>query len=116
MRHRKKKIVLDRKSQARNQLLKNLITSLVLYEKIKTTKAKAKAMKPIVEKVITIGTINNLNNRRKLLNILYTKKAVKKILEVLSPRYKDRKGGYTRIINLGNRRGDGAKIAQIEFV
>jgi len=116
MRHRKKGKTLDRKKASREALLRSLATSIVIYEKIKTTKAKAKAVKPLVEKMVTLAKKNDLNARRKLLETLYHKKAVNKALEVLGPRYKDRKGGYTRIINLGPRQGDGAEMVQIEFV
>lgn len=116
MRHRNKGKILDRKIAPRQALLRNLATSIIIYEKVKTTKAKAKVVKPMVEKLITIAKINNLTTRRKLLETLYHKKAVNKALEVLGPRYKERKGGYTRIINIGPRKGDGAEIVQIEFV
>jgi len=116
MRHRKKGKILDRKKEPRKALLRNLATSIIIYEKVKTTKAKAKAVKPIVEKLITTAKKNDLTARRKLLEILYHKKAVNKALEVLGPRYKDRKGGYTRIINLNRRQGDNAEMVQIEFV
>jgi large subunit ribosomal protein L17 len=116
MRHRKKGKILDRKKSAREALLKNLATSLILYEKIKTTKAKAKTVKPLVEKIITLAKNNNLTSRRQLITLLYHKKAVAKALEVLGPRYQQRKGGYTRIVNLGLRPGDGAEIAQIELI
>jgi large subunit ribosomal protein L17 len=116
MRHLKKTKKLDRSSAARKALLQNLATSLIIYEKVKTTKAKAKAVQSLVEKLVTIGKVNNLTNRRKLLKKLYLKKAVNKVLEVLGPRYKDRKGGYTRIVKLGQRKGDGAEIVQIEFI
>jgi len=116
MRHRKKGKILDRKKESREALLRSLATSIVIYEKIKTTKAKAKAVKPLVEKLITTAKKNDLTARRKLLTVLYHKKAVNKALEVLGPRYKERKGGYLRIINLGRRQGDGAEIVQIEFV
>lgn len=116
MRHRKKGKVLDRKVGPRTALLRGLAVSLILYEKMKTTKAKAKTVKPIVERLITRGKENTLAARRYLLKYLYKEAAVKKILEVISPRYKDRKGGYTRIINVGRRQGDGAEIVQIELV
>jgi large subunit ribosomal protein L17 len=116
MKHRKKGKILDRKIAARKALLKSLATNLVLYEKIKTTTGKAKALRPLIEKLITKGKKNDLNARRELLRYLYKKNAIKKVLEELSPRYKDRKGGYTRIIKLGRRQGDCAEIAQIEFV
>lgn len=116
MRHRNKIKILDREKAARTALLRGLATSLVLYEKINTTKAKAKTVKPLVEKYITVGKVNTLHTRRELLKFFYINNAVKKILEHLSPRYKDRHGGYLRIINLGPRKGDGAEMAQIEFV
>lgn len=116
MRHRKTTKILDRKKDPRKALLRSLATNLILYEKIKTTEAKAKAIKPIVEKLITKGKSGDLHARRELIKYLYLENAVKKVLEDLSPRYKNRQGGYTRIIKLGHRQGDGAKIAQIEFV
>jgi len=116
MRHRKKGKILDRPVGPRKALLRNLAASLIIYEKIKTTRAKAKALRPIVERLITKGKVNNLHNRRELLKYLYLENAVRKILEELGPRYKNRNGGYTRIINIGKRKGDGAEIAQIELV
>lgn len=116
MRHRKKGKILDRKVGPRTALLRGLAVSLILYEKMQTTKAKAKTVKPIVERLITRGKENTLTARRHLLKYLYKEAAVKKVLEVISPRYKDRKGGYTRIINVGRRQGDGAEIVQIELV
>jgi len=116
MRHRKKGKILDRKIGPRKALLKNLAASLILYEKIRTTEAKAKEVRSVVEKLITIGKKNNLTTRRRLLAYLPTKNAVNKILEVLGPEYKDRKGGYTRIVKIGPRKGDGAKMVQISFV
>ncbi len=116
MRHANKKKILDRKKAPRKALLRGLATSLVLYEKIKTTQAKAKVLRPFIEKLITKGKSNNLQARRALKRVLYQDNAVKKVLEVISPRYKERQGGYTRIIKLGARTGDAAKMAIIEFV
>jgi large subunit ribosomal protein L17 len=116
MRHRKKTTILGRKKGPKKALLRSLATDLVLYEKIKTTEAKAKAIKPVIEKLITKGKVGDLNAKRQLLKYLYLENAVKKVLEELGPRYKTRKGGYTRIIKLGTRQGDAAKIVQIEFV
>ncbi len=116
MRHRKKGKTLDRKAAPRRALLKNLATSLVLYEHIKTTKAKAKAVKSYVERLITAGKPKTLHARRELLKKLTTPSAVEKVLTELSPRYKERAGGYTRIIKLGYRAGDAAEMVQIEFV
>lgn len=116
MRHLKSKITLDRKTAARRSLLANLAESLILYEKIKTTKAKARAMRSLVEKLITKAKKNTLASRRELMRVLYTKNAINKTLEVLGPKYKDRAGGYTRITLLGNRKGDNGEEAMVEFV
>lgn len=97
-------------------MLRNLASSVLIYEKVKTTEAKAKTVKPLVEKVITISKKNDLTARRRLLEILPQKLAVKKALEVLGGRYKDRRGGYCRITKLGKRPGDGASVVQIELV
>ncbi|OGY88589.1 MAG: 50S ribosomal protein L17 [Candidatus Komeilibacteria bacterium RIFCSPLOWO2_01_FULL_45_10] len=116
MRHRKKKIVLDRKKAPRVALLKNLACQLILYEKIKTTAGKARVLRPLVEKLISRGKIGTLASRRLVASRLPIKSAVKKVFEVLGPRYKERPGGYLRIIKLNPRQGDGAKMALIEFV
>jgi large subunit ribosomal protein L17 len=116
MRHRKNKNTLDRKTGPRTALFKNLAQSLVLYEKIKTTEAKASAIKPIVEKLITRAKIDSLHNRREIMKFLPTQNAVKKIFEVLGPRFKERGGGYLRIVKIGERKGDAAKMVIIEFV
>lgn len=97
-------------------MLRNLASSILIYEKVKTTEAKAKAVRPLTEKLITVACRGDLTARRKLIAVLPQKMAVKKAMEVLGKRYKDRKGGYTRIIKLGTRQGDGADIVQIELV
>ena len=116
MRHQKKTKTFSRKKASRQALFKNLAASLILHEKIKTTQAKAKALRPIVEKIISLSRDNTLANRRSLLAKLPTEKVVKKILEEIGPRYKERKGGYCRIVKLGKRQGDGAEMALIELV
>ena len=116
MRHRKVNKKLARTKAPRQALLENLATSLVLYEKIVTTEAKAKVLRPILEKMITRGKVKSVHNKQQLGKVLHDKKAVQKILDVLGPRYKERKGGYVRIIKMAQRQGDGAKMAQIEFV
>ena len=116
MRHRHSKKALDRKTGPRVALIKGLAQSLVLYEKIKTTEAKARVLRPIVEKMVTEAKIDTLHHRREAMKELPTKNAVKKLFEVLGPRFKERKGGYLRIVKLGERKGDGAKMVQIEFV
>ena len=116
MRHRVKKTTLGRKKESREMMLKNLTSSVLIYEKVKTTKAKAKAVKPLVEKAITTAKKGDLNARRSLIEKLPQKMAIKKAMEVLGKKYKERKGGYTRIVNLLPRQGDGAEMAQIELV
>jgi len=116
MRHKKKGTILDRKKAPRELMLRNLVSSILIYEKVKTTEAKAKAVKPLVEKMITKAKKGNLTARRSLIKFLLQKMAIRKSMEVLGDRYKDRNGGYTRIIKLGTRQGDGAKIVQIELV
>ena len=116
MRHRKKTKILDRKKEPREMMLRNLASSLIIYEKVKTTQAKAKAVRSLVEKLITIAGKGNLTARRRLIEVLPQKMAVKKAMEVLGERYKERKGGYTRILKLGARQGDGAEMVMIEFV
>lgn len=100
----------------REALMRNLATSVVLYEKVKTTKARAKFVRPIVEKAITIGKGGDLTSRRRLYKIFSLENAVKKVVEDISPKYKDRDGGYTRVTNLGPRHGDGAEMVRIELV
>lgn len=116
MRHRRIGKTLDRSSDARRALLRGLATSVILYEHVNTTLAKAKAVKPLVEKLITKGKTKTLASRRELMKTLMTESAVNKILEEIGPRYATRPGGYTRIIKLGARKGDGADVAQIQLV
>lgn len=116
MRHKNKVKTLDRDKEARELMLRNLVSSIIIYEKVKTSQAKAKAVKPLLEKVITIAKKGDLTARRSLLKIILQPNAVKKLIEVLGERYKDRSGGYSRIIKIGTRQGDGAEIVQIELV
>ncbi|MFA6526369.1 MAG: 50S ribosomal protein L17 [Candidatus Buchananbacteria bacterium] len=116
MRHNRKGKVLGRTKAPREALMRSLVTSFIVYEKIKTTTAKAKALRPLAEKYITLGKTDTLHNRRQALKFLYTDGAVKKLFEVVGPRYKERKGGYTRIIKLAPRQNDGAEVAIIEMV
>jgi large subunit ribosomal protein L17 len=116
MRHRNKNKILDRKKGPRELMLRNLASSIILYEKVKTTQAKAKAVKPLVEKMITSAKAGDLAARRGLIKVLLQKNSVKKTMEVLADRYKERPGGYTRIVKLGTRKGDGAEMVQIELV
>ena len=94
----------------------NLSNSLIKHEQITTTLIKAKELRPFVEKILTMGKKADLMSRRRVVSVLQDKKMTKKIFDILAPRYKDRNGGYTRIIKLGNRFGDNAPTAVIEFV
>ena len=114
--HRRKTLVLGRKAGPRRALLKQLATSIILHERVRTTERKAKAIRALVEKCVTIGKVNTLHHRRQLLRLLATEGAVAKVLEVLGPRYEKRPGGYLRITKLGARKGDAAPIAEISFV
>jgi large subunit ribosomal protein L17 len=116
MRHRVKGKKLDRKKAPREAMLKNLASSIIIYEKVKTTEAKAKTVKPLLEKIITASIKGDLASRRELIRLLPQPMAVKKAMEILAVRYKDKKGGYLRIIKLGKRAGDSAEMVQIELV
>lgn len=106
---------LSRPRSQRKALLKGLARSLILGEKIRTTEAKAKELRPFVEKIITKARKNNLAAFRDL-RALFEQRVVSKLTKEIAPRYKERAGGYTRIIKLGPRRGDSAKMAIIELV
>lgn len=116
MRHRKKEVKLNRPSSATKALLRNLAADIVLHEKVRTTLAKARAVRSFVEKAITTGKMPTLASRRKLLGVFYTDHPVNKIFDILAPRYATRKGGYTRITKIGHRKNDGAEMVQIELV
>ena len=116
MRHKFGHKKLNRTSEHRKALLKNMLNSLVKYEQITTTLPKAKVLRPVAEKIITIGKNDNLANIRRLVSKLQNMQSVNKIRKTLSKRYESRKGGYTRIIKAGYRYGDNAPMAIIEFV
>lgn len=116
MRHQKKKVTLDRKAGPRRALLTGLAESVILYERVRTTKAKAKAVRPLVERLITKAKAKDINARRQIAAILSTQNALRKLMDDLGPRYKDRSSGYTRMTALGERKGDGAQEAIIELV
>ena len=116
MRHRLGNKKLNRTSEHRKALIKNMLNSLIKYEQIKTTLPKAKVLRPQAEKIITIGKKQNLQNTRKLISKLQSKTSTKKVFDILSKRYNSRKGGYTRIIKAGFRYGDNAPMAVIELV
>ena len=116
MRHRYSGRKLGRTSTHRKALLKNMAQALIKHEQIKTTLPKAKELRPIVEKLITLGKRGDLHARRQAAAQLKEDKDVAKLFEVLGPRYKDRQGGYVRILKAGFRYGDMAPMAIIEFV
>ena len=116
MKHNIKNKKLNKTSSHRKAMFMNLSNALIKHEQITTTLAKAKELKRFVEKVITLGKKGDLSARRKTISNLQDHQMTKKIFEKLSERYKDRPGGYTRIIKLGNRFGDNAPVAVIELV
>ena len=116
MRHQKKTVKLGRKEGHRKSLLANLAVSLIEHSRIKTTLAKAKAVRPLAEKLVTIGKKGTLHARRTAKAVLRQDGAVKKLFSDVAPRAASRKGGYTRIIKLGQRASDAAPMAFIEWV
>ena len=116
MRHRKNTKTLGRKKAAREALMRSLAESLVLHGAIQTTLAKAKVLRGVIEPLITKAKNGTLSDRRNIMKVLYTEKAVKKIMDDIGPKYKERAGGYTRIKKIGTRQNDAAPIAKIELV
>jgi large subunit ribosomal protein L17 len=116
MRHGRKTIKLQRRQDHRDALLSNLVVSLVEHEQIKTTLAKAKAVRPFAEKMVTLGKRGDLHARRLALGYLHKKEAVAKLFSQIAPAAAGRKGGYTRITKLGQRHTDSAEMAFIEWV
>jgi len=116
MRHRLGYKKLNRTSEHRKALIKNMLNSLIKYEQITTTLPKAKVLKPQADKIITLGKKNNLQNTKILVSKLQDIISTKKVKKTLAKRYENRKGGYTRIIKAGYRYGDKAPLAIIEFV
>ena len=116
MRHKIGYKKLNRTSEHRKALIKNMLNSLVKYEQITTTLPKAKVLKPEADKLITLGKKDSLQNTRALISKLQDEGSASKIRKTLSKRYQNRKGGYTRIIKAGFRYGDNAPMAVIEFV
>ena len=116
MRHQKKRIKLGRTAEHRKALLANQVCSLIEHERIKTTLAKAKAVRPLAERMVTLGKNGSLHARRTALAVLRQNNAVKKLFDNIAPRSADRLGGYTRIIKLAPRKSDSARIAFIEWV
>ena len=116
MRHRRGGWKLGRNTEHRRALLRNLVTSLIVEERIETTVPKAKAMRPHVEKMITLGKQGDVSARRQAAAYLMTGEAVDKLFSTLSPRFGDREGGYLRIVRTGFRPGDGGEKAFIELL
>ncbi len=116
MRHQKKTVKLGRTAEHRKALLANQVCSLIEHQRIKTTLAKAKAVRPLAEKMVTLGKKGSLHARRTALATLRQADAVKKLFDDIAPRAADRSGGYTRIVKLGARKSDSAPVAFIEWV
>lgn len=120
MRHRSKTVKLQRDKAHREALLRNLACSLIEHRQIRTTLAKAKALRPFVEKLVTLGKKNTLHSRRRAISLLgsnqLAQRSVKVLFDDIATASADRQGGYTRIIKLGQRRSDSAAMALIEFV
>ena len=116
MRHRFGYKKLNRTSEHRKALIKNMLNNLIKYEQIVTTLPKAKVLKPQADKIITLGKKKNLQNTRRLVSQLQDKTNANKVIKTLSKRYEKRSGGYTRIVKAGFRYGDNAPLAVIEFV
>jgi len=116
MRHRVAGFKLKRPVDSRNALLRNLCTSVIETERVVTTLPKAKAVRPLVEKMITLAKQDTLHSRRQAAAVLRTPKSVKKLFDTLGTRFGQRSGGYTRITRLAPRKGDGAEVAMIELV
>jgi large subunit ribosomal protein L17 len=116
MRHQKKRIKLGRKAEHRKALLANQVCSLIEHQRIKTTLAKAKVVRPLAERMVTLGKNGSIHARRSALATLRQKSAVKKLFDDIAPRSAERNGGYTRIVKLGQRKSDSAPMAFIEWV
>lgn len=116
MRHRRKGRQLGRTASHRKAMLSNMATSLFRHEQIRTTTAKAKELRPFAERLITLARRGDLPARRLAARALHDKEILKKLFDTLGPRYADRDGGYTRILKLGEREGDGAQIALVRLV
>jgi large subunit ribosomal protein L17 len=116
MRHRNAGYKLGRNTSHRRALLRNLVTSILLEDRVETTITKAKAARPHVEKLITLGKKGDLHSRRQALSYLQTREAVSRLFDTVAPRYGDRNGGYLRIVRTGFQKGDGAEKAFIELL
>jgi large subunit ribosomal protein L17 len=116
MRHNNSGKRLGRNTSQRLAMMRNMVTSLIQHEKITTTDTKAKELRKLADKMVTLGKKNSLHARRQALRVVRDRITVARLFDLLAPRYHNRPGGYTRIIKLGNRLGDNAPISRIEFV
>ena len=116
MRHRKSHRKLNRSGSHRTALLRNMVTSLLDHERIQTTDAKAKELRGVAERMITLGKRGDLHARRQALSVIRSKEVTAKVFDELAERFRDRPGGYTRVIKVGNRVGDAAPVSIIELV
>ena len=116
MRHRRKGKKLGRTASHRKAMMRNLVTEFLDNERIVTTISKAKALRPVAEKMITLGKRENLHARRRALSFIRRKEVVYKLFDEIAPRFSERNGGYTRILRLGFRQGDQAEMALLELV
>jgi large subunit ribosomal protein L17 len=116
MRHQKNTRKLGRTSQHRDAMLANIVASLIIHKRVKTTLAKAKAARPLAEKLVTLGKGGTLHDRRLAVAKIGQKDVVGKLFKEIAPGFKDRKGGYTRIVKLGPRQSDSAPVAFLEWV
>ena len=116
MRHKVSGYKLGRTTSHRRSLLRNMVTSLIMEERIETTVPKAKALRPSIEKMITLGKRGDLGARRQAAAYVMTEEALKKLFDTLGPRFGDRQGGYTRIVRMAWQKGDGADKAFIELL
>ncbi len=116
MRHRKSGRKLSRTSAHRKALMRNMVTSLLDHERIETTDAKAKELRGLADRMITLGKRGDLHARRQALSVIRSKEVTAKLFDELAQRFRDRPGGYTRVIKVGNRVGDAAPVSIIELV
>jgi large subunit ribosomal protein L17 len=116
MRHRKAGKKLGRQTPHRRALLRNLVTSILMEDRVETTVTKAKVARPLVEKMITLGKRGDLHARRQAIAFLMTNESVTRLFDTVAPRYSDRQGGYLRIVRTGFRKGDGGETALIELL
>ncbi|HTY56542.1 MAG TPA: 50S ribosomal protein L17 [Candidatus Binataceae bacterium] len=115
MRHLNSGRKLNRTSAHRKALLRNLVLSLIRHERIRTTDAKAKELRRYADRIVTLGKQGDLAARRMVFSLIESRDAVKKLFDVIAPRFKDRSGGYTRVVKFGVRNGDAAPVSIVEF-